>query len=184
MAASALIQTDSPATTGGPGEAQSASQWLPSILMAAAVVLLVIVVLGKTRKLAVERSSQPDHTPRERLDALRAQAQAEGSIEGRVAAAADQIRELTAVLDTRIAHLEALIVQADERIRAMDEPRPNDPPIGREPAHATAADGPSVSSQKQDIYRLADQGLTPGEIAARLGQHAGKVELILALRRA
>lgn len=36
----------------------------------------------------------------------------------------------------------------------------------------------------QQIFRLADAGLTPGEIAQRLGQHTGKVELIIALRNA
>ncbi|MEM8756621.1 MAG: hypothetical protein AAGF47_02430 [Planctomycetota bacterium] len=171
----------------------SADQWLPSILMAAAVVLLVIVVLGKTRKLAAARAKQPDYTPAERLESIRAQAQAEGSIEGRVAHAADRIRELTAVLDTRIAYLEALIVQADDRIEAMGRPATSEPPSRTEPtvsasaATGTAAGagaGSSVSSQKQDIYTLADQGLTPSEIATRLGQHAGKIELILALRRA
>jgi hypothetical protein len=34
----------------------------------------------------------------------------------------------------------------------------------------------------QQIYRLSDAGLTPGEIAQRLGQHTGKIELIIALR--
>lgn len=33
------------------------------------------------------------------------------------------------------------------------------------------------------IYALADEGLTPVDIARRLNQHRGKVELILALRQ-
>jgi hypothetical protein len=36
----------------------------------------------------------------------------------------------------------------------------------------------------QQIFRLADAGLGPAEIAQRLGQHTGKVELIIALRNA
>jgi len=34
-----------------------------------------------------------------------------------------------------------------------------------------------------EIYRLADTGLSPLEIARKLGQHTGKVELIIALRQ-
>ena len=34
-----------------------------------------------------------------------------------------------------------------------------------------------------EICRLSEEGLSPVEIAGRLGQHVGKVELILALRR-
>jgi hypothetical protein len=42
-------------------------------------------------------------------------------------------------------------------------------------------DGPDPVTA--EIYRLNDQGLSPMDIARKLGQHLGKVELILALRQ-
>jgi hypothetical protein len=41
---------------------------------------------------------------------------------------------------------------------------------------------PPVDSLARNVYQLADAGLAPPEIARRLGEHVGKVELILALR--
>jgi hypothetical protein len=144
----------------------------------AGIALLLVVMMSRLRKGAKRRATQDNLFPAERIAALRERAEAEGGIEGRVAHAADQIRELTAVLDTRIATLDALIQQADERIDALREPKAGPShEHSREPA-TTPAD-----AQKRAIYDLADQGLTPEEIAGRLGQHAGKVELVLALRR-
>ncbi len=170
-----------PADTA-PGETEPRSDWLPSVLLAAAVVLLVMVVLGKSRRKAIARSREIVATPQERLAELRHRAEHDAGIEARVAEAADQIRELTALLDTRIQTLDVLIQQADERIERMQPSaaqQPAAPANGAARAHeTTTADG-----QKRAIYELADQGLTPAEIASRLDQHAGKVELILALRR-
>lgn len=52
------------------------------------------------------------------------------------------------------------------------------------PATMTDASGSSggLDPLTAEVYRLADHGATPQEIAARLDQHPGKVELILALR--
>ncbi|MEO1583087.1 MAG: hypothetical protein AAFR96_00790 [Planctomycetota bacterium] len=169
-----------------PGERsrETGEQMLPSVLLAAAVVLLIIVVLGKSRRKAIARSQEIVPTPQERLADLRQRAANDAGIEARVAHAADQIRELTAVLDTRIATLDALIQQADERIDALSN---RSTPTahtarGKTPEHTpTSSQG---DQQRSAIYELADQGLAAPEIAARLGQHAGKVELILALRRA
>ena len=40
-----------------------------------------------------------------------------------------------------------------------------------------------VSSLREDVFRLADRGLSPGEIAGELDHPQGEVELILNLRR-
>jgi hypothetical protein len=95
-------------------------------------------------------------------------------------------RQITAQLDTRAARLEALITQADERVELLksltsgprfaegiqqddQEPQPPDP-IPIDPRHSA-------------VYSLADQGRSPMEISKEVGQPAGEVELILALRR-
>jgi hypothetical protein len=152
--------------------------WLANTLMSAGVAILVIVVLGRLRRKTARHARQPVLPPDDRLAAIRA---------------ADQIRELTAVLDTRIGTLDILIQQADERIARLEAAERGVPGHVHGPvrdAHLrdnhTTDNRPDFNrpdSQKQEIYRLADEGLGAGEIAARLGQHAGKVELILALRR-
>ena len=40
----------------------------------------------------------------------------------------------------------------------------------------------SLDPITREVYELADAGHAPVEIARKLGQHTGKVELILALR--
>jgi hypothetical protein len=120
------------------------------------------------------------------------------------------IRNMTAQLDTRAAKLETLIKEADEKLAALGKstaagamtaasteapielglpsasngtsaaaiaratdltPTPRRDPTGPDPRHA-------------EVYALADQGLSPPDVARRLGRPNGEVELILALRTA
>jgi hypothetical protein len=114
------------------------------------------------------------------------------------------IRNMTGQLDTRAAKLELLIKEADEKIaelraardgstfpmsasplesgsvseadaaiaRATDlTPTPRRDPTGPDPRHA-------------EVYALADQGLSPRDVARKLGRPNGEIELILALRTA
>lgn len=55
-------------------------------------------------------------------------------------------------------------------------PSPSQPPD-------PAADGPA-DRLSREVLRLAESGLAPPDIAARLQEHVGKIELILALRDA
>jgi hypothetical protein len=119
------------------------------------------------------------------------------------------IRNMTSQLDTRASKLELLIKQADERLAALRAangasaptvaastqpadrgedgngdgtaaaiaratdltPTPRRDPTGPDPRHA-------------EVYALADQGLSPRDVARRLGRPNGEIELILALRTA
>jgi hypothetical protein len=90
----------------------------------------------------------------------------------------EMARQITAQLDTRAARLEALIQEADQKIARLNGTQPPAPPM-----HATpATEPPAPDSRYQMIYDLADQGLNPRDIAARLQQPTGEIELILALR--
>ncbi|MEM1072275.1 MAG: hypothetical protein AAGB48_11195 [Planctomycetota bacterium] len=186
------LQPDPAPPTDPASPAVRGDVWLASLLMAAAGVILVIVTLRKTKQRAMQRAAEPEYTPQERLAAIRERADSESGIEGRAARAADQIRELTAVLDTRIETLDVLIGQADDRLarleRSMRSQSPSDTGAHAGPRLQTAAASEhgesTIGSAKREIYALADQGLSPSEIAQRLNQHTGKVELILALRRA
>lgn len=168
---------------------------LPMYLLVAGVALLVIVLMGNIKKKARRSSVDEDLEPRERIQSIREQAQTTSALQNRTAEAAEITRELTALIDNRSERLEILIQQADERIARLERlsqeaeerltPRHTQT---REPARGSAGGSGSSTlaseALKQQIYDLADQGHASGEIAQRLNQHAGKVELILALRRA
>lgn len=109
---------------------------------------------------------------------------------------ADALAEqLAGDLDARAARLESLIAEADARAapagprteedektsprRAADRQVTEVKSVSPDP-HATMGEHDPMT---REIYRLSDTGLPPVEIAKRLSQHTGKVELILALRR-
>jgi hypothetical protein len=114
------------------------------------------------------------------------------------------IRNMTSQVDTRASKLELLIKEADEKLAALRAastgstsavavaaigsaetidgdtaiaratdlaPTPRRDPTGPDPRHA-------------EVYALADQGLSPRDVARKLGRPNGEVELILALRTA
>ncbi len=106
--------------------------------------------------------------------------------------------------DGRAEELAGLLREADARIARLESaPHPAHAPTrspGQEPSAIAEGSGPGRQARAVnvvepsmivhagdpmagEIYRLSDEGLPPVEIATRLGQHTGKVELILALRR-
>lgn len=161
---------------------------LSGVLMTAGIVLLLVVMIGHAKKSRRKVNPVTTMQPDERIKAVRDEAHASVSIaDRRTAEAAEVTRQLTALLDNRSQKLEILIQHADERIARLE--RLASEAEGRlTPRHTSAAPASDTSyandALKQQIYDLADQGKKPVEIAQRLGQHAGKVELILALRRA
>lgn len=106
---------------------------------------------------------------------------------------------LAAQIDAKADRLEKLIRIADERLAALehaaeegllDAPRPvgsirpDAAPRGMpRPPRAVGA-GVSIDPDplSRKVHELADAGKTPREIALSLGEHLGKVQLILALR--
>ena len=110
---------------------------------------------------------------------------------------------LSAEAESRESKLQELIAQADERIVTLQS-HVNSTPASRSLGHgsvgasslgpmptlrslvAPASTPPTSLTVTDDrhraIYSLADEGLTPVEIAQRTGQRAGEIELILNLR--
>jgi len=77
--------------------------------------------------------------------------------------------------------------QADEAVPQPHTPDDSSPDLPAPPPHPPspspqASDPDSVLKQK--VYDLNDRGCDPVEIARMLDEHVGKVELILALRKA
>lgn len=73
----------------------------------------------------------------------------------------------------------ARVAQAEAE-RASNELRGIDPAAA---ALRQAASPPAAPPGHERIYRLADEGLSPQEIARRTGEPVGQVELVLNLRR-
>jgi len=107
----------------------------------------------------------------------------------------DFTREAEARLDTKLAALQRLILQADERIAHLEslgldapapssverEARPASPAAG--PHFATSETTPPAQARAAAIYAMADAGNNAATIANRLGSPIAEVELILSLRR-
>lgn len=114
-----------------------------------------------------------------------------------------ELEELIAAADRRIATLSALEAAVTERRSAGPVLADSLAPATRAPAiraaaYTTANAGRGVSRSEpasdespapagdavqDEVVRLARQGLTSVQIAQRLNQHVGTIELVLALRR-
>lgn len=153
-------------------------------------VLTIIMISTRNRIRRSQSSSRP--SVMERYAELRDERGATRDLEA-VMMELDQLsRQIHGRLDTKLARLDVLIRDADQRIDKLArlqrasagestidvtlEPeapgRPADPPPPAEP------------NSHEAVYRFADSGLKPVEIASELGRNTGEIELILSLRRA
>ena len=102
-------------------------------------------------------------------------------------------------LDAKSIQLDRLLSEADQRIAQLERlgrdavefgpssfdttvGGPGSSPTGQETGSSN--DQASVDPLTRSVYELADQGHDASQIARQLNEHVGKVELILALRRA
>ncbi|MFI4897733.1 MAG: hypothetical protein ACIARR_07900 [Phycisphaerales bacterium JB059] len=173
-------------------------QFLPGALLAFGVLVLVMVMVRLLRRNLSKNAPANSGTPKERIERIRAEASARPPAETFQADAEELTRRLAAILDNKAARLELLIEEADERLARLDRAsigasvsvRPVEPDAGAfrtsapEPAPVAPAPQHAASDPThRQIYELADAGLGPVEIAQRLDQPIGQVELILNLRR-
>jgi len=97
-------------------------------------------------------------------------------------------RQIHHKIDGQLARLDASVRMADERINQLaqlERSRQGVPALDVELASETPDQAePRDDDPHQPIYRLADAGYTPIQIARKLSRHTGEVELILSLRRA
>lgn len=94
-------------------------------------------------------------------------------------------QRLAAELDAKAERLERLLAEADE-VLERGELRPVVKATTMEARHPrrgpVVTPGEGADPLNRQIYGLSDEGLTPVDIAKRLDQPTGKIELILALR--
>ena len=100
-----------------------------------------------------------------------------------------QLERLLDEADQRIARLEGLGQDAAESRFDTDSGGLGSSPAG--PEAGSSDDQASALAQEagddplaRSVYELADQGSDANQIARQLNEHVGKIELILALRRA
>ena len=160
------------------------------IAVLAAIIIIIVGVLNMRRR------RSPDTTTRTARGDTATESNAGAGLPRDLQHLMVQLEELSrsinAQIDTKFAKLEQSISDADKRIVALrtlleyprseskknsEPPRPVDPPV---------APGPENRSDDRfrAIYELADQGMTPVEIAQKLGRRTGEIELILNLRGA
>jgi hypothetical protein len=171
------------------------------VLAAAAVAMLVrgaVRTPGGVRRLFSLRGDEPQGegggvSPADELRELMAQARAladelAADLDGR----AERVEALLARLESHAAALETGTNGAVPRVRGSVgaiETKPHAARLASASPHTsspmteyTGHGPPELDPMTREIYRLSDGGLPPVEIAQRLSQHTGKVELILALR--
>lgn len=161
---------------------------LPGLLFAGGILLAVIITLRHTRR-AGKRTNELDRDPRERIDELHARSMAgRDRVEELMSDAEQLTRRLAATLDNKAARLEILLEQAERtlaRLEGEHAPASTASPPDRQ-EWFTPAPSPDPVARTLDhdvIYRLADAGRAPADIARELGEPVGQVELILNLRR-
>lgn len=150
---------------------------LPGLLFAGGILLAVVLLLRQWRRTAGKRTELDRH-PRERIDELHERATAgRDGVEELMSDAEQLTRRLAATLDNKAARLERLIDEADRTLARLERATgASASPPG--PALAPYADG-----GHEAIYRLADAGRAPAEIARELNRPVGQIELILNLRK-
>ena len=160
------------------------------VMLAVGIVGLVIL-LGSTRRRLRRSQRSSGVSVRERYAELQQEASVTHDVET-VMRELDQLsRQIHGRLDTKLAKLEAVIRDADERIdrlsrlsRALNGAGTIDITLDPEdPVTPDSRGSDSGSPSHGDVYRLADGGRSPVEIAQELGRTSGEVELILALRK-
>ncbi len=155
-----------------------------NVLMVAGVLLLLTIVMYNFRK-RLSKTQQID--PRQKIERDRQVNAMKNDLRSMMVELEDVTRQFSAQLDAKSRRLEQLIDQADQRIAALGGERAGPSGPAEDPTDNGSADPPSAAPDAdpltRNVYQLADEGLGAGEIARRLEEHVGKVELILALRQ-
>jgi len=163
------------------------------IIVAVVVAVTTLVLISTRRRLRDRQPSLRDYTRQQRAR-LRDQQNLKQDMEELTVQLQQVARQINSQIDTRFAKLEACIADADQRIERLE--RLLRRAGGHDAVDVTVSDQPTPLSDQagdrdtiridpmhQEIYRLADQGKSPPEIARELGRTTGEVELILNLRR-
>jgi len=189
-------------------KAQTGDSMIPSLMMAAGMLLLTVWAMGSVRRRMRARTGHKKQpaSPRDRVRALEQRAAASNHINTLMVDAEELTRRLAATLDNKAERAQRLLDRLELRLAEVEGHGAGrsrqttatsgarlDPGRGaavrsvRVPVGKVSRSGPVVSLTpdplRDEVLRLADEGLPPVEIACKLNEQIGKVELILALRQ-
>jgi hypothetical protein len=155
------------------------TNWQTYVMLAGIVVVIFFLMRANAMRQRQQRSQSGGDDDRH---AARAATQIRDQLDELMVQLEELTRVSNAKIDTRCARIEALIADADERIRRLEEL------VGQAESSDASADptpssGTSVNPEHAAIYALAEAGKSPVQIAAEVGRDVGEVELILALRQ-
>ena len=170
--------------------AELGDQGVQMLILGVGGVVVLYVVLRPLMRHKKDPFARPFQTT-----SLSQQRSVERQMETLLVELSEMSRKMTAQLDTRAAKLEALIQEADVKIATLQTAMQNEaiapqrfamklPAMEkqREPARELDPEPERVPEQHSAVYRLADAGRSPGQIASELQRPSGEIELILALR--
>lgn len=175
--------------------------WAGLLMAAGAMLLMFLVMMNLRRKISARHEAKEE--PRERIERVRQANGMQNDLRQMMVELEDLTRRFGSQLDARSAKLEALIEEADAKIAQLQRlsgkpgaaapaaaPRgPKTMGKGKDLASGESVELPAAAEPEEldplsgAVYKLADQGKKPPDIARELGEHIGKVELILALRQ-
>jgi len=167
---------------------------LDAYLVLGVVIIAVSLIAVATRRRASDRVPNPRDYAREQISRLREERGVKQDMENLLVQLSELARQINAQIDTRFAKLEKVIADADERISTLEallrraaNLQKIDLVVDEQADHAGEQQSPPAAQQHLDpryakIYELADQGLSPIDIARQTGYTTGEVELILNLR--
>ncbi len=155
------------------------------LLVAGIVILLVVTARHRQVRAAAGKSISKSDRRRDRATGDETLREVEA-----VMAQLDQLsRQIHGKIDLKLVTLQKLIRDADQRIdqlsrlqRVTQCETTFDVELESETPDRPNEDTPQ--GPHDAVYRLADSGYTPLQIAKELARHTGEVELILSLRRA
>lgn len=164
-------------------------------------VQLVMIILGiaalaflliSTRRRIMNSTRQPTETPREQFARMGGLSRTTREVE-RVMAELDSLsREIHGRIDTKLARLEKLLRDADQRIALLSQPVDSSADRGsrlevlleqEEPLDVVSGDENSGDATQQSVVRMAEVGRSVLEIAQHVGKTPGEIELMLALHK-
>lgn len=167
---------------------RATEEWWPLLVLAAGATMVLMLVRRRSRQEGLPLREQA----RQHRDQLQSRRAVEDDLRGIMLELQNVARQVNAQLDNKFQRLEAAIRDADRRIAALQELAGGQRAVGEGAGldvtvgEAAERDDQVRAARKlltrQQVHRLAEQGMTAGQIARQLDQPVGEVELMLALR--
>ncbi len=163
------------------------SDTMRNFMMAAGVFILMVLFMVNARK-KLKRSTTSagqNLTPHERLEKAKQADGTKNDLRTMMVELEELSRDFSAKLDAKSIQLQKLVAEAEQKIAELQRLVDGGaaPPAQDDPLREAGSADNTADPLTRSVYDLSDAGHDPGEIATKLSEPIGKVELILALRQ-